>query len=296
MRVARAAGLLVAPALVLALLPACSATTREDHRLRIVASTDVYGAIARAVAGRRAQITSLIDDPAQDPHAFEASVRDQLAVSKAEVIVENGGGYDDFVDRMRAASSAPGAAAIVAVRLFGAHPPANEHVFYDLPTMARLAERLAGVLSARRPGARAAFRAGADRFVAGVHALERVAAGLRARYAGTRVVVTEPVANQLLRACGLVDATPPAFSSAVEADTDVSASVLHDTLELVSSGTVHALVYNVQSAGAETQRLRADAAAHHVPQVPVRETLPSGAGYLTWMRSNLTALAKALSR
>ncbi|HZZ95952.1 MAG TPA: zinc ABC transporter substrate-binding protein, partial [Jatrophihabitantaceae bacterium] len=89
----------------LALVTGCSPTSAQtDGRLSLVASTNVYGDIAGVIAGRYADITTFIDNPAQDPHSYEANARDELAISKADVIVANGGGYDDFVEQLRSAA------------------------------------------------------------------------------------------------------------------------------------------------------------------------------------------------
>ena len=279
-------------------LTACSPSTASDGRLRIVASTDVYGDLAREVAGTGADVTSLITDPSQDPHSFEASARDQLAVAKADVIVENGGGYDAFIDRMRRSSTRRGAVVVNVVRLSGhTAPPGgefNEHVFYDLATVLRLVQRLVIVLSADRPGLHATFAANAGRLSNGLRGLVREEAALRARLDGTAIAITEPVPVYLLEACGLVNRTPAQFSASVEAGTDVSASVLQQTLDLFDRHVVRALVYNQQTIGAETTRVLAAAAAGGVPAVGVSETLPAGDTYLSWMGSNLAAIRKAL--
>jgi zinc/manganese transport system substrate-binding protein len=279
-------------------LAACTPSDASDGRLRVVASTDVYADLARTVAGPHADIAALIDDPSQDPHSFEASARDQLAVAKADVIIENGGGYDDFVERMRRASARRGAVVVNVLRVSGRVAPAggelNEHIFYDIAGMRRLAARLVAVFSTERPGLHTVFAANAARLDRGLRELMGEEAALRARLDGTPVAITEPVPVYLLAACGLVDRTPAQFSAGVEAGTDVSAAVLQQTLDLVDSHRVRALVYNEQTTGAETTRLLAAASANHIPAVGVTETLPTGDTYLSWMRANLAALRKAL--
>jgi zinc/manganese transport system substrate-binding protein len=296
-RAAVAAALAVCAAAVLA--SGCSSSAGAgDGRLQIVASTDVYGSIARAVAGDRADVTSIIAGTAQDPHSYEASARDQLAVSRADIVIENGGGYDDFMNRLRTASGKSGAALIDVVALSDdTAPPGgelNEHVWYDFRAVARFAHRLVQVLSARDQADASHFRAGAEGFLAGLHRLEHSEEAIRAAHAGTPVAITEPVPLYLLQACGLVDRTPEAFSAGVESGNDVSASVLQQTLALFDRHQVRALVYNAQTSGAETTRVLAAAKADGIPAVPVTETLPAGLGYLAWMRANLAAVAKAL--
>jgi zinc/manganese transport system substrate-binding protein len=289
-----------AAALVALSLSACSpAATAADGRLQIVTSTDVYADIVRALAGSSVDVTSFIDSPEQDPHSFEASPRDQLALSRADVIIENGGGYDDFMNRMRTASAKRTAVTIDVVALSGHSAPKggdlNEHVWYDFPTVERLAARLTAVFAARRPALSGTLNDAARRFVAKLHGLERSEAAIRARYNGSPVAITEPVPDYLLSACGLVNRTPEAFSAGVEAGTEVSASALEQTLHLFDAHAVRALVYNEQTSGVETTRVRAAAAANGIPAVPVTETLPTGDSYLSWMQDNLARLQRALA-
>ncbi len=91
--------LLVASAAGLA-LTGCAAPAPADEAtgLSVVASTNVYGDIAAAIAGDAATVTSIIDSPTIDPHSYEASAQDQLVISTADLVIENGGGYDPFID------------------------------------------------------------------------------------------------------------------------------------------------------------------------------------------------------
>src|SRR4051812_20657941 len=110
MRTGRRGAAAAAVALVAAtVLAGCTdpSSAASDDRVAVVASTDVWGSVVEAVGGGHVAVTSLIDDPSRDPHEFQASVRDQLAVSRAAIVVENGGGYDDFMTRLVSAAHAP---------------------------------------------------------------------------------------------------------------------------------------------------------------------------------------------
>ena len=121
-----------------------------------------------------------------------------------------------------------------------------------------------------------------------------MAAGTAA-HAGDAVAVTEPVPGYLLEAAGLRDATPEAFSEAVEEGTDVPPRAFQETLALVKERKVRALVYNAQTSGPQTERLRTAAQDAGVPVVPVTETLPEGRHYTSWMDGTIAALTEALS-
>ena len=95
-------GITAGSALVLA---GCGASDGDDagaadDTITVVASTNVYGQIAEQIGGDAVTVTPIIDSAAQDPHEYEGSAQDQLLVSNADVIVENGGGYDSFIDAM----------------------------------------------------------------------------------------------------------------------------------------------------------------------------------------------------
>ena len=263
----------------------------------IVASTNVWGTIASVIGGSRVRVDALISDPAQDPHSYEASPRAQLAMAGARLIIENGGGYDDFMNSMVAASGSK-APVINAVTASGVKAPSggslNEHVWYSFPAVAAVGERIAAELTTIDPAGRATFQGN----LAGLHrrltALEASVADIKAAHAGDRVAVTEPVPLYLLQAAGLVDVTPPEFSEAVEEGNDVPARVLVKTLALFQDRRVTALIYNAQTTGPQTDQLVAAADRNGIPTVPVTETLPAGKDYVSWMQSNVSALARAL--
>ena len=273
-----------------------SAGTGDTAKLSVVASTNVYGDIAARIGGDRVSVTSIIKDPSQDPHSYQADTRTRLAISKADVVIKNGGGYDDFVTTMLAEGS--DATVLDAVSISGKKAPAggdlNEHVWYDFPSMRKLADRLAATLGKAEPDARTTFEANAASFAASLHRLESDEAQLAAAHRGAGVAITEPVPLYLLQAAGLVNKTPAKFSEAIEEGDDVSVGVLNQTLDLFKNGDVTLLAYNEQTSGAETDRVKAAAQQNKVPVVGVTETLPAGKNYLTWMTGNLDAVKTAL--
>ncbi|MER7515482.1 metal ABC transporter solute-binding protein, Zn/Mn family [Streptomyces sp. NPDC126499] len=266
----------------------------------VVASTNVYGDVVGQVGGDRVSVVSVLGDPAQDPHSYEASTRTRLELSRAEVVVENGGGYDEFVGRMLRSSGNSSAQRISAVEVSGKEPDDggefNEHVWYDLPTMGRVADRIARALGSVSPADADVFEKNAEDFKEKLAGLEARTDRIEARDAGTPVAVTEPVPLYLTEACGLVNRTPAAFSEAVEEGDEVSPRVLRETLALFTGGRVQALVHNEQTSGAQTEQAKEAAEDNGIPVVPVTETLPEGKDYLGWMADTITALDRALDR
>jgi zinc/manganese transport system substrate-binding protein len=278
--------------------PSQTSSTSGSSTISVVASTNVYGDIATSIGGSAVKVTSIMSDPAQDPHSFEASAQNQLELANAKVVIENGGGYDPFVGTMLASAKNTSATVLDAVKLSGLKPDAsgdlNEHVWYNFPVMKTVADKLVATLSSIDPTKATTFQANATAFEAKLTTLEAQEASLKAKFAGQGVSITEPVPVYMLDAIGLVDKTPFAFSKAIEDGTDVSPTVLQQTLALYSSHSVKLLAYNEQTSGPQTDAVLTAAKTAGIPVVPVTETLPSGKDYISWMTSNLNAIAHAL--
>jgi zinc/manganese transport system substrate-binding protein len=284
--------------------PSGGATASSDGTLEVVASTDVYGDIAKQIGGDDVKVTSIIDSPDKDPHEYQATSRDQLALSTADVVIQNGGGYDDFVDTM--IEALPGGASPVllnAVDISGydqepAEGEFNEHVWYDVPTMKKLAAQIEQALAEADADGASTFEANAQAFAAKLDGIAQAEADAKAAASGQGVAITEPVPLYMTSAMGLENRTPDEFSEAIEEGTDVPAGVLQETLALFSEKQVAALVYNAQTTGATTDQVVAAAKAAGVPVVPVTETLPAdlpaGSGYVEWMTENVDAVASAI--
>jgi len=300
MRVITTSAILLTAALALTGCAAAGSSAQpSDGRIRVVASTNVYGDIAKQIGGDAVSVTSLIHDPSQDPHSFEADGQVQLSLSKAQLVIENGGGYDDFVDTLLKGAKNTDATVLNAADISGLdqNPKEgefNEHLWYDFPVMQKVAEKIEATLSSLDASKEATFEANTSAFVAKLETLEASEATIKAAHAGEGVAITEPVPLYLLDASGLVNKTPEKFSEAIEEGTDVSPLVLQQTLKLFSDHTVKALVYNEQTSGPQTEQVLAAAKKADVAVVPVTETLPTGKNYISWMTANLSAIATAL--
>ena len=268
--------------------------------VRVVASTNVYGSIASAVGGDRVTVKSIIDSPDADPHEYEASPADAAAVGGAAVMIVNGGGYDDFAGKLVEASSAR-PRMIDVVELSGLRGPGDqefdEHVWYSLPTVEKLADRLLSDLSAADPAGAATYTANAAAFKGRVDGLIAKTDAIKAAHTGAKVAVTEPVPLYLVQDAGLQDVTPEEFSEAVEEGTDPSAAVLNDTLALFTGKAVTALLANAQTESGSTRQVEQAAAGAGIPVVAVTETMPAGVDdYVTWQEGQIDQLTAALNR
>lgn len=274
------------------------AASAPDGKLAVVASTNVWGSVARAIGGDAVSVTSLISGESADPHSYQDKPEDAVMLAGAKLIISNGGGYDDFFGRLADAAGGAGAR-IVAFDVAGKGPSGstNEHVWYDLPSVAKVADRIAEELGTLVPDRRDAFAENARGFDARLTELAGRAAKIGIDHPGVRVLCTEPVPQYLLDTAGLVNATPEEFSEAIEEETDPPAAAVAEINRLIGDRRVAAVVNNAQTETPVTNALRELANKSGVPVVDVTETLPEGVtSYVDWMARQLDTLAGALAK
>jgi zinc/manganese transport system substrate-binding protein len=277
-----------------AVLAGCTGTV-HPRAATVVASTDVWGSVARAVIGRHVAVTSILSGADADPHSYEASPSDAAAITDAALVVYNGGGYDPWVDqvlaRHRSVPSVDASSFLAGART---GQPANEHVFYDLDVAKSVASAIADRMSAIDPGDAADYRANAAQFCRGADAIVISEHAIASAYPGTGVIATEPVGYYLLSASGLVNRTPPAFTAANENETEPSPADMANVLDLINHHQVAAVLVNPQSTTPAITGVRDAARRAGVPLTDVTETLPDGVDYLTWQRRTVDQLLAAL--
>lgn len=289
----------IALSLALAGCTTSAPSQKDDGLIHVVASTNVYGDIVKQIGGDRVSVTSIISDASQDPHSYEADAQVQLALSKADLVIQNGGGYDDFVDTLLKGANNADVMLLNATTISGYdQKPAtgefNEHLWYDFPTMKKVAQKIESSLTKIHPADAAAFASKGATFTNALSMLESTEASLKTSSTGDGVAITEPVPLYMLDAMGLVNKTPEKFSAAIQEGTDVSPVVLAETLSLFSDHAVKLLAYNEQTTGPQTEQVLAAARKAGVAVVAARETLPAGKGYIEWMTGTLAAMTTAL--
>jgi zinc/manganese transport system substrate-binding protein len=259
----------------------------------VVASTDVWGSVARAVAGNHIAVKSILTGTDTDPHSYQASPSDAAAIIDAALVVYNGGGYDPWVDEVLAGHRAVTSIDAYSFGEHGGQPP-NEHVFYDLNIAKSVASAIADRLAAIDPGNAAGYRANAAEFCRGADAIALSEHAIASAYPAAGVIATEPVVYYLLAASGLVDRSPEAFTAANENETDPSPADMASVLDLIKHRQVSALLVNPQTATAAINGVKDAARRSGVPVTDVTETLPDGTDYLTWQRNTVNRLLAAL--
>ena len=281
--------------LLAALVFAAPLAARAQPKLTVVAAENFYGDLATQIAGPAAQVTSIMSNPDQDPHLFEASPSVGRLLSGARIVIMNGADYDPWMDKLLGAARSTQRQLIVAADLVGKKPGDNPHLWYDPATMAATARALAVALENAAPADKAATEQRLQAFLAALQPLDREIGDMHARFAGTAVTATEPVFGYMAAALGLTMRNER-FQVAVMNETEPSASDTAAFEADLRHHVVHVLLYNSQATDAAAERLLRIARQAHVPVVGVTETEPAGKTYQQWMTDQLGRLDAALSQ
>ncbi|MCP3799975.1 zinc ABC transporter substrate-binding protein [Allokutzneria sp. A3M-2-11 16] len=292
------------------LLTGCGGATQSPQptasgKLKVVASTDVWGDVAATVGGDEVEVKALISGGGVDPHSYQVTPADSAAVKDAGLVLFNGGGYDDAIGKL----VQPGAVVIEAVKLGEpaaepkddhghSHGPGehNEHVWYDFDAVSKVADELANRLGGLKPAAKAKFTQNATKFKDEIGALDKRVHAFGEANKDAKVIATEPVAANLITHAGLRDVTPEQFSKAVDEGNDPPAAAVAELEKLITGKQAVVLIYNPQTESGVTKQVRAKAVAAGLPVVELTETLPEGKNYQQWMSAQVDALAKALPK
>jgi len=254
--------------------------------INVVAAENFYGNIAGQLGGERVHVTSILSDPNVDPHEYESSVNDAKAVAAADLIIENGGGYDDWMDKLLSGSPSGKRVLLKAYDIAGNKLPDNEHVWYDLDNAQGIAQSISRALQKLDPADAPFFSGKLKDFQQSLVKVRQKMAEIRSKWNGTPVGLTETIFLYQAKPLGLVVLTPFEFQKAIAEGNDPPA----DTVVLTENQV------NEQTISPITTKLQEEAKSAGIPILPVTETMPSAMNYQNWMLSQLTTLAQALGK
>jgi zinc/manganese transport system substrate-binding protein len=284
------------------LLGACSSGTPGTPAdgpagtIAVLGTENFYADVLAQVGGTRVTATSLLNDPAADPHSFDASPRAAKLVADAKLVIVNGLGYDDFMQKLLGASTKPDRVVIDVQQLLGLKDRANAHIWYEPGTMPKVAESAAAALAKIDPANAAYYDAQKAKYLGTLKPLTDKVAVLKSRYEGAPIAFTEAVAEYLTDAIGLKLLTPEGFMRAIEQGIDPAPADVAAERDLLTGRKVKTLLYNSQVTSPLTSEIRALAEKSGVPVVGVAETIPPAyRTFQDWQLAQLDALEKALS-
>ena len=292
--------------------------TREGDTgaIKVATSTNVWESVVEILGGDWVEVTAIIDDPVQVPLSDEASARDQLTLSEAELVIANGGGYDEFVGQLLSALDGE--------RVFlelvegehshlgeeehadegeeehsedhaDEHDHGNEHIWYDIHAVEEASEMIVEAITELRPESFDSVNRNFDFFMAELENLEIRLEALREKALGLGFIATEGVGNLLLEEAGFLNQTPEALADAIEEEREVPAAALKQAQDLIAGKVVSLVVVNEQQLDQVSDLLVDAAEAAGVPVVELSELISEpGIDYLDWMASILDQLQEAV--
>jgi zinc/manganese transport system substrate-binding protein len=277
--------------------PAGSSSTTSAHKIVAVGAENEYTSVLQQVGGQYVQASAIMSNPNTDPHTFEASASVAREISSAQLVVQNGVGYDPFMDSIEKAVPDSGRKLIDVQKLRGLPDSTpNPHLWYDPATMPAVATAIASDLAAIQPAHAAYFKANARKFTSSLGPWIQALGSFKEKYPNTPVAVTEPVADYLLQAAGADIKTPFEFQADIMNGTDPSAQDVALERSLFTGHKVKVFLYNRQVTDTLTQSLISLAQANGIPVVGVYETMPTpGYTYQSWMLAETKALQQAVA-
>ncbi len=274
-----------------------TATTSSATVINAIGAENEYANVLGQIGGRYVHVSSILNNPNTDPHTFEASPQIAQEVSSADLIVQNGVGYDNWITRVESASPNAKRKVIVVQKLLGLPDSTpNPHLWYDPTTMPAVAKAMAADLSALQPAHRAYFQANLTKFNSSLTPWLNAIAQFKATHPGTMAATTEPVADYLLTAMGIKNLTPFRFQADIMSGTEPAPQDIALENGFFSKHMVKVFAYNQQVTSALTGSIRQNAISGGVPVVGVYETMPTpGYDYQSWMLAEVNAIEKAVT-
>jgi zinc/manganese transport system substrate-binding protein len=270
----------------------------SSGKLQVVAAENFWGSIAAQLGGSRVGVSSIVANPNADPHSYEPTAADGVAIARSKMAIVNGIGYDAWAARLLAANSSGGRVVLDVGRLLGLSQGDNPHQWYSPQSVRRVSRQIAADYERLDPHDASYFAKQLGVFeTAGLAEYDRLRSEIRTRYAGVPVGYSESVFQPLGQSLGLKLMTPYGFAKAIAEGADVSAQDKQTVDEQIEARAIAVWVYNSQNATPDVQRLNQLARSAHIPIVTITETLsPASATFEQWQDAQLSSLAGALRR
>jgi zinc/manganese transport system substrate-binding protein len=262
--------------------------------VKVVAAENFYGDLASQIGRANVAVTSILRNPDDDPHLFEASPDTAKALTDAKVVIVNGVDYDPWMEKLLGAHRAPGRKEILVGALVGHKPGDNPHLWYDPATMKAAGKALVADLIAVDPAHKADYDQGYAKFVDSLKPMDDKIAVMRKSYAGQPVTASEPVFGYQAGLIGL-KVRNEKYALAIMNNAEPTPSEVAGFENDLKGHKVKAMLYNAQASEPAVGKLVDLAKANGIPVVGVSETEPANSTYQAWMMGQLDALDKALA-
>lgn len=286
--------------IVVFLLSACSggsagsATPSSSTAINVVAAENFYGDMVKQLGGSHVSVTSILSDPNIDPHQYESNAQTAIQVSKAQLVIENSGGYDGWMDKILSGSPNSNRIVLKGYDVAQVKLPENVHVWYSIDNAATIAQAITDDLKKLDPADAATFDSNLQTFKQSLQPIQQKIVAIKSKYAGTPVGLTETIYLYQAAPLGLNVLTPFEFQKAMAEGNEPPADTVVTAENQINHHLIKVLIYNEQTVTPSTTKLENDARAQNIPIVPVTETMPPGKTYQTWMLDQLNTLEQDL--
>ena len=286
--------------LLAALVTGCSngPSASSAGKIHVVAGENFYGDLVARVGGDRVSVTSILSDPNVDPHSYESSPANAQEVADASLVVENGFGYDTFLEHLMSASPDSERAVVDVEKVLDLADDGDGYscgIWYDPQAMVKVARSVADALSTLEPASTADFQANLKTYIDSLTPLTSKIAELKAAYPRTPVAYADPVPAYLVNALGWQSLTPKGFAKSIEEGTDPAPADVAAEQDLMTGHEIKVFLYNSQVTTPMTDAIKALATQSDVPVVAVTETIPKvGESYVDWQLAQLDAIEAAM--
>jgi ABC-type Zn uptake system ZnuABC Zn-binding protein ZnuA len=168
----------------------------DDGRLQVVATSSIVADLAEEVGGDRVAVTTLVGRD-QDAHSFEPTPGDSVALSRGDLVVENGLGFEPWLDDLYDASDSDAPRVVLAEGVTprkveeGDDEEIDPHIWHSVPNAEIMVQNLRDALVAADPDGTGVYRPRADAYLQRLDELDaEVRRSIASIPADRRVLVT----------------------------------------------------------------------------------------------------------
>jgi zinc/manganese transport system substrate-binding protein len=265
-------------------------------QIHVVAAENFWGSLAAQLGGNRVQVTSVITNPATDPHDYEPSAVDARTFAGAQMAIVDGVGYDPWAPKLIAANPVNGRVVLTVGDLVGIKPGGNPHRWYSPANVQQVIAAIVRDYSKLDPKDADYFaRQKAQLETKGLAPYKRLIATIKRRYHGVVVGASESIFSPLAQALGLRLVTPYSFLEAISEGTEPTAADKTTIDRQIAKREIKVWVLNSQNSTPDVARFTEAARKKHIPVTTITETLtPASATFEQWQVRQLRALEAAL--
>ena len=278
--------------------PSASGGSGSSKTIQVVAAENFWGSIAAQLGGTHVHVTSIITNPATDPHDYEPTAADARTVAGAQFAIVNGIGYDAWADKLLSANPSSDRTELNVGDLVGIKPGGNPHRWYSHADVYRVIERITADYKKADPAEASYFDQRKSTFEQqGLAQYNQLESSIRSTYAGTPIGASESIVTPLAESLGLKMLTPESFLDAISEGSDPTAQDKATIDRQIKGKQIKVYVYNSQNATPDVQAQVKEAKAAGIPVATVTETLaPAADTFQQWQISELQGIQKALAK